>query len=63
MERVAFAEAPSLAVFGSHFHKNKRASLPHNTLEGSCGILKHKLYMYYYNELMRSCEIVTVIVL
>ena len=36
---LAFAEAPSLAVFRSNFIKNWRASLPHNTLEGSCGIL------------------------
>ena len=35
---LAFAEAPSLAVFRSNFIRNWRASLPHNTLEGSCGI-------------------------
>ena len=39
---LAFAEAPSLAVFRSHFLNNRHASLPHNTLEGSCGILKYK---------------------
>ena len=36
---LAFSEAPSLAVFRSNFLNNKRTSLPHNTLEGSCGIL------------------------
>ena len=36
---LAFAEAPSLAVFRSNFIRNERTSLPHNTLEGSCGIL------------------------
>ena len=36
---LAFPEAPSLAIFRSNFVKNWRASLPHNTLEGSCGIL------------------------
>ena len=46
---LAFAEAPSLAVFRSHFLNNDRASLPHNTLEGSCEILNQKLYMYYCN--------------
>ena len=35
---LAFAEAPSLAVFRSNFIRNQCASLPHNTLEGSCGI-------------------------
>ena len=35
---LAFTEAPSLAVFRSNFIRNKRASLPHNTLEWSCGI-------------------------
>ena len=35
---LAFAEAPSLAVFRSNFIRNSRASLPHNTLEGSFGI-------------------------
>ena len=35
---LAFAEAPSLAVFRSNFINNYRASLSHNTLEGSCGI-------------------------
>ena len=39
---LAFAEAPSLAVFRSNFLNNYRASLLHNTLEGSCGILKQK---------------------
>ena len=38
--RLAFAEAPSFTVFRSNFLNNYRASLPHNTLEGSCGILK-----------------------
>ena len=47
--RLAFAEAPSMAVLRSHFLNNWHASLPHNTLEGSCGILKQKLYMYYCN--------------
>ena len=37
---LAFAEAPSLAVFRSNLH----ASLPHNTLEGSCGIQNQKLH-------------------
>ena len=32
---LAFAEAPSLAVFRSNFIKNLCASLPHNTLEES----------------------------
>ena len=32
---LPFAEAPSLAVFRSNFIKNLRASLLHNTLEGS----------------------------
>ena len=42
--RLAFAEAPSLAVFISNVIKNWRASLPHNTLEGSsCGILNQSL--------------------
>ena len=36
---LAFAEAPSLAVFRSNCMKNLRASFPHNTLEGSCGKL------------------------
>ena len=36
---LAFAEAPSLAVFRSNFIRNYRASLLHNSLEGSCGIL------------------------
>ena len=36
---LAFAEAPSLAVFRSNVIKNLRASLPHNTQEGSYGIL------------------------
>ena len=40
--RLAFAESPSLTVFRSNFLLNYRASLPHNTLEGSCGIIKHK---------------------
>ena len=35
---LACAEAPSLAVFRSNFLNNTRASLPHNTLEGSCGM-------------------------
>ena len=35
---LAFAEAPSLAVFRSNFLNNKRASHPHNTLKGSCVI-------------------------
>ena len=39
--RLAFTEAPSLAVFRSNFLLNECASLPHNTLEGSCRILKH----------------------
>ena len=37
--RLAFAEALSLAVFRSNFILNERASLPYNTLEGSCRIL------------------------
>ena len=37
---LAFAEAPSFAVFRSNFLRNYHASLPHNTLERSCGILK-----------------------
>ena len=40
--RLAFVEAPSLAVFRSTFLNNYRASLPHNIIEGSCGILKQK---------------------
>ena len=43
---LAFAEVLSLAVFRSHFIKNLRASLPHNTLEGSCGILNQNQTMY-----------------
>ena len=44
---LAFAEAPSLAVFRSNFLENKCTSLPHNTLEGSCGILNQKpIYIY-----------------
>ena len=39
----AFAEATSLAVFRSNFLLNWRASLPHNTIEGSSGIFKQKL--------------------
>ena len=38
---LAFAEAPSLAVFRSNFIRNYLASLPHNALEGFCGILNH----------------------
>ena len=48
---LAFAEAPSLAVFRSNFLNNQRASLPHNTLEGSCGILKQNqcdLFVSFY---------------
>ena len=46
---LAFAEVPSLAVFISNFI-NKRSSLPHNTIEWSCGILKQKcLHVTKYN--------------
>ena len=34
---LAFAEAPSLAVFRSYF-LHYRASILHTSLEGSCGI-------------------------
>ena len=36
---LAFAEAPSLAVFRSKFLNNYHAFIPHNTIKGSCGIL------------------------
>ena len=35
---LAFAEAPPLAVFRSNCLLNYRASLPRDTLVGSCGI-------------------------
>ena len=40
--RLAFAEALSLAVFRSNCIKNYRASLLHNILEGSCKKLNQK---------------------
>ena len=43
---LVFAEAPSWAVFRSNFILNSRASFPHNTLVGSCGILKQKYNNY-----------------
>ena len=51
---LAFAEAASLAVFRSNYIKNKRASLPHNTLKESCGILKQKKKQIpFYRELFQ----------
>ena len=55
---LAFAEAPSLAVFRSNFIKNLRASLPHNTLEGSCGIQNQGgpscIFDMYYMQAIRA---------
>ena len=39
---LAFAEAPSLAVYRSNFIKKLRASLSHNTLGGSCRIIMNQ---------------------
>ena len=49
---LAFAEVPSLAVFRSSFFNNKCASLPHNTLEGSCGILKRKQNIFVHIQIV-----------
>ena len=46
--RLAFSEAPSLAVFRSNFLNNQCASLPHNTLEGSCGIQNGEANHVYF---------------
>ena len=42
---LAFAEAPSLAVFRSNFLLNWRASFPHNTPEGSCRIFRTEMVL------------------
>ena len=51
---LAFAEAPSLAVFRSKFLNNYRASLPHNSLEGSGGILNQNHTKYLIKLLIGS---------